>query len=179
MLVGAACHDYDHPGLNNPYLINTRNELAIRYNDKSPLENHHVSSAFFLMKDDSVNIFANLQRDDFKKVRERLIGMILSTDMSVHFSDLAKLKGRLVSNGNNFLFNNIIHHYYLYFIFLKYIEFNIKDKDKTMCMDILLHAADVSNPFKPYEIYSLWAKRVLEEFWNQVKNYFSIQLIFI
>lgn len=100
MLVGAACHDYDHPGLNNPYLINTRHELAIRYNDKSPLENHHVSSIFFLMKDDSLNILSNLAKEDFKKTRERLISMILSTDMSVHFSDLAKLKGRLVSNGN-------------------------------------------------------------------------------
>jgi hypothetical protein len=35
--------------------------------------------------------------------------MILATDMSVHFSDLAKLKARLASNGKKFkkLFKNI------------------------------------------------------------------------
>lgn len=49
MYMAAAVHDYQHPGLNNPYLVNSRHELAIRYNDKSPLENHHASSAFFLM----------------------------------------------------------------------------------------------------------------------------------
>ena len=40
-------------------------------------------------------------KDDAKKFRERMISMILSTDMSVHFADLAKLKGRLTSPGNN------------------------------------------------------------------------------
>jgi cAMP-specific phosphodiesterase 4 len=34
-------------------------------------------------------------------------------------------------------------------------------------MDMILHAADVSNPFKPFEIFSNWAKFVLEEFWAQ------------
>ncbi len=35
-------------------------------------------------------------------------------------------------------------------------------------MDILLHAADISNPFKPFSVYEKWTFRVLEEFWIQV-----------
>lgn len=38
LLLSAAAHDSDHPGFNNIYLSNTRNELAMIYNDRSPLE---------------------------------------------------------------------------------------------------------------------------------------------
>lgn len=34
-------------------------------------------------------------------------------------------------------------------------------------MDSLLHAADISNPFKPYHTYEKWTQRVLAEFWDQ------------
>jgi cAMP-specific phosphodiesterase 4 len=33
-------------------------------------------------------------------------------------------------------------------------------------MDSILHAADISNPFKPFHIYDVWCKKVLEEFWQ-------------
>lgn len=49
MLIGGACHDHEHPGFNNVYLIETKNEIAIKYNDVSVLENHHVASTFALM----------------------------------------------------------------------------------------------------------------------------------
>ena len=75
--------------------------------------------------------------------------MILSTDMAVHFQDLAKLKARLASQG----------------IKLLHSEFDPREKDKSMCMEVLLHAADISNPFKPFNTYEKWTHRVLEEFW--------------
>lgn len=49
MLVSAFCHDLDHPGYNNVYQVNARTELAIRYNDISPLENHHAAVAFDIL----------------------------------------------------------------------------------------------------------------------------------
>ena len=49
MLVSAFCHDLDHPGYNNIYQVNARTELAIRYNDISPLENHHAAVAFDIL----------------------------------------------------------------------------------------------------------------------------------
>ncbi len=98
MYIGAACHDYEHPGVNNIFLVNTLNKLAIIYNDKSPLENHHVSGSFKITKEHSdCNIFENLSIQEYKKVRERLISMILKTDMSVHFEDIASLNSRLKS----------------------------------------------------------------------------------
>mmetsp|Transcript_48231 Transcript_48231/g.73421 ORF Transcript_48231/g.73421 Transcript_48231/m.73421 type:complete len:81 (+) Transcript_48231:91-333(+) len=77
------------------YLIMTRHDYSIRYNDKSVLENFHVASAYNLTKEDNLNIFNRFSRDEYFKIRDRIIAMVLATDMSSHFSDLAKLKGRL------------------------------------------------------------------------------------
>ena len=33
-ILAAAIHDHDHPGLNNAFLVATRHEWAVRYNDQ-------------------------------------------------------------------------------------------------------------------------------------------------
>lgn len=45
-VLSAACHDVEHPGFNNLYLVETRHDIAIRYNDNSVLENHHIATTF-------------------------------------------------------------------------------------------------------------------------------------
>lgn len=67
--------------------------------DKAVLENHHASAAFKLALEEKNEIFKNFSREDYSKIRERIIGMILATDMSLHFTDIAKLKGRLTTSG--------------------------------------------------------------------------------
>lgn len=69
MYMAAAAHDYEHPGFNNPFLINARHDLAITYNDASPLENHHAYSVFRLLEQDQCNVFAHLTKEDIKKSR--------------------------------------------------------------------------------------------------------------
>jgi hypothetical protein len=49
LLISSMVHDTDHPGVNNLYLVATRDKLALRYNDKSVLENHHIAVAFNTM----------------------------------------------------------------------------------------------------------------------------------
>jgi len=143
MYIAAAIHDFEHPGFNNAFQVNTRSEFAIRYNDKAVLENHHVSASFKLMSEDAYNIFKNFSREEFTKIRERIVSMVLATDMAQHFADIGKLKGRLAA------------------------DFNPKDKDKNLCMELMLHCCDISNPAKPWEISRDWAFKVLEEFWVQ------------
>lgn len=87
MIIGGACHDHEHPGVNNVYLVETRDEVAIKYNDVSVLENHHVASSFSLIQQEKYNIFMNFDKADYKKIRAKMIGCILSTDMSKHFAD--------------------------------------------------------------------------------------------
>ena len=49
LYLAAACHDYDHPGLNNDFLIKSQHPLAILHNDRSPLEQHHCSAGYRLL----------------------------------------------------------------------------------------------------------------------------------
>ena len=51
--------------------------------------------AFQIISQDEFNIFTNFNREQYTKVRERIIGMVLATDMTHHFTDIAKLKARL------------------------------------------------------------------------------------
>lgn len=43
-----------------------RSEVAILYNDRSVLENHHVSAAYRLMAEEDMNILVNLNKDDWR-----------------------------------------------------------------------------------------------------------------
>lgn len=52
------------------YQINARTELAIRYNDISPLENHHCAVAFQILAQPECNILCNVQPDGFKQIRQ-------------------------------------------------------------------------------------------------------------
>lgn len=44
-----------------------RSDTAILYNDRSVLENHHLSAAFrLLQEDEEMNILSNLSKDDWR-----------------------------------------------------------------------------------------------------------------
>ena len=49
--------------------INAKTELAKRYKDLSPLENHHCSVMFNILSNPDSNIFINLSQDQFIQVR--------------------------------------------------------------------------------------------------------------
>ena len=61
------------------------------------LENYHVAASYMLIKDKEMNIFSNLSKADCKSSREKIIAMVLATDMSQHFTELALLKTRLAA----------------------------------------------------------------------------------
>ena len=53
-------HDFEHLGVNNDFLVRLGDGLAITYNDRSPLENHHLAAAFGLLGLDEYNFLAAL-----------------------------------------------------------------------------------------------------------------------
>ncbi|KAL4512042.1 hypothetical protein ABPG72_005044 [Tetrahymena utriculariae] len=145
MYFSAAIHDFDHPGYNNVFLINTQNILALKFNDQSVLENHHVSSVYeMILKNNNLNIFSNFSNDEYKQFREMVVNMVLATDMTKHFTDISKLKSRIAAT-----------------------DFEIDGKDKKTVMESLLHASDISNPARPWEICYQWTNKVMTEFWAQ------------
>ena len=97
MVVGGWCHDFEHPGYNAAFLMKTNDRLAVRYNDISVLENHHVAATYEWLSKTENNIFERFEADAKKEVRRMMIDMILATDMSKHFADLGKFKSRIVA----------------------------------------------------------------------------------
>ena len=61
--------------------ITTRTKVAIRYNDKSVLENFHIA-----------NIFKPFKPEEYRIMRRRIIEGILATDMKKHQKVIGKIK---------------------------------------------------------------------------------------
>lgn len=63
-------HDFEHGGLTNDFLVNTLDRLAVRYNDRSPLENHHLAAAFTLMQQPDFHYLSGLPKAEFDRFRK-------------------------------------------------------------------------------------------------------------
>lgn len=47
--------------------VHCRSDVAMLYNDRSVLENHHISAAYRLLQDgDDINFLLNLSKDDWR-----------------------------------------------------------------------------------------------------------------
>jgi hypothetical protein len=91
-LVSACLHDFEHPGVNNVFLVSMNDQIAVAHNDVSVLENHHIAASFELMMTDAkCNWTVNMSRDQFKRVRKVIIETVLTTDMTKHFIELGTI----------------------------------------------------------------------------------------
>ncbi|XP_076105503.1 high affinity cAMP-specific and IBMX-insensitive 3',5'-cyclic phosphodiesterase 8B-like isoform X6 [Mytilus galloprovincialis] len=166
-LIAAIVHDLDHPGRTNAFLVNEKNQLAILYNDQAVLENHHSALAFQLTwKDDSVNIFKNLETDDYKILRQNIIDMVLATEMKQHFQHLNKFinsinKGCLKMDETSSMSGNGSPDSTMMLNQLSAPE------NKTFIKRILIKCADVANPCRPLDVCKEWGKRIAEEYFLQ------------
>ncbi|KAJ8403387.1 hypothetical protein AAFF_G00351590 [Aldrovandia affinis] len=140
MVFAAAIHDFEHTGTTNNFHIQTRSEVAILYNDRSVLENHHVSAAYRLMQEDEMNILVNLSKDDWRELRALVIEMVMSTDMSCHFQQIKTMRGSLQQP---------------------------EGIDKAKALSLMLHAADISHPAKSWGLHYRWTRALMEEFFRQ------------
>ncbi len=158
LLVAGVCHDVGHKGYNNDYQIKMYTDLAITYNDKSVLENFHITETFKLLKNDKLNILRNLSKNDFSYMRKRIIEMILATDMYFHSRIIALMKSRIennnIKNGEN---SDKI---------LKDSENNLFNEQQEV-LNYLIHIGDISHSTKSFELTYKWTCLLCEEFWRQ------------
>merc|ERR1719181_1694661 len=91
LLVAALCHDLGHFGKTNQFLVETGHSLALRYNDKSPLENMHCATMFEICRDSSNDVFLKTTAQIRKEVRKVCISAILHTDNANHFEMVKSL----------------------------------------------------------------------------------------
>jgi len=159
LLLSAVVHDVDHPGNTNTFEINTGSDLAAIYNDKSVLENHHCSTAFRLMRGSNCGVLSSLSSSDTREIRKAVVAAVLATDMAVHFQMVGEMAQKAPKNGEE----------------LQYDE----EGDKLFLCSILLHAADLSNPYRRFDMTQEWARRVAEEFNNQIAKEKELGLPFL
>ena len=148
-------------GLNNNFQINSRSEIALRYNDVSVLEN--VSVSWFFSKligpgcDHAINIFTGLSPNQFGVARSIIVKSVLDTDMSHHFLMMAKMQ-----NHQEELAGKNITEWFS--------QYNRKGATYNPALDMLcfiLHLADISNPAKPHPMFLTWADAILTECFSQ------------
>lgn len=92
LFIAQLSHDVAHPGVNNNFLVLKGDDLALTYNDLSPLENMHAHVCFQTMRRPGHNVMETLTSDVFTHVRSRIIDAILATDMKEHYQLVEKLQ---------------------------------------------------------------------------------------
>jgi hypothetical protein len=147
--VAALSHDVSHFGRTNAFLVETRHELAVRYNDSAVLENFHASMTFQLIKSGgSTDITAGLPRREERRFRARVIQLILATDSSAHFQLVGELRMRLLSKS---LFEDP----------------QLEEADRRIVLSCTLRAADLAYHAMPLEEHTVWVERLVEEYAQQ------------
>lgn len=76
-------------------------------------------------------------------MRSKLVSIILSTDMSKHFTEMGKFKSRITA-----------------------ADFDPAGTDKELCMNMVFHLADISNPAKKFDICLKWTELLYVEFFH-------------
>uniref|UniRef100_A0A8C3QD81 Phosphodiesterase n=1 Tax=Geospiza parvula TaxID=87175 RepID=A0A8C3QD81_GEOPR len=159
-LIAATVHDVDHPGRTNSFLCNAGSELAILYNDTAVLESHHAALAFQLTtRDGKCNIFKNMERNEYRTLRQVIIDMVLATEMTKHFEHVNKFVNSinkplaaLEENGvSNTSIKTVLR----------------SPENRILIKRMLIKCADISNPCRPREQCIEWAGRISEEYFAQ------------
>mmetsp|Transcript_34757 Transcript_34757/g.108816 ORF Transcript_34757/g.108816 Transcript_34757/m.108816 type:complete len:699 (-) Transcript_34757:114-2210(-) len=151
-LFSACIHDFEHIGFNNDFLIKTQHDWAIDSNDKSPNENHHLISAFRILRQDDFNFLHRMpeaQRNQFRKI---VIELVLATDMGEHMAIVSKLKTNLLKRMENPD---------------DQIEDEPPDSLRILVLQGAIKVADIGHVYADRDVHIRWAERLEEEMWRQ------------
>ena len=145
-IIAALAHDVGHPGKNNRFLVLSRNEIAVLYNDISVLEMMHASLLFQLLKDKECDILQELGPEKWGVFRKDVIDMILATDMGKHFELLGQFKVKYLSTDLHDLSNGEV---------------------RLDLFKLMVKAADIGHAAKNTELHEMWCELVIQEFYEQ------------
>lgn len=160
MLIAATIHDYQHPGVSHPYLIQADHTSRYIYNDIDVLENFHLCQAFKVMK--QLDIFKYLNRQQKKTVHRNIVGCVLATNFGHQneliyemqndkkYHDMSFDQDSSGQSGGK----------------LKKKEIR---KTRSILRPLLLHASDISHCCKKLEIHKEWSERYWRE-WHTEKE---------
>lgn len=176
-LIAASVHDMGHDGVNNLFHVKNRSALALRYSDRSVLESFHAAFAFETMRDNPETNWHEMLNPKFQPdttqkavdlqnyIRKGITDMILATDTTKHDQLVKTLREKFVGDAAS--------------LPLRQREGDVsrrsssslqqpgKFENKAELLQVLLHAADISNPCRKRETALYFTRRVLNEFWAQ------------
>ena len=141
-ILAAVCHDLDHPGVNQSFLVATNNPLASLYQNNSVLENHHWRFALCIFKE--AELFDHFEQHVLDDMKEQLKHLILATDIARQneylrrFTDLISSKDFSMSNTD----------------------------DRALVLQMALKCADLGNPCRPWLISRVWSNLICDEFYR-------------
>jgi hypothetical protein len=160
------------PGHNNAFEVRSKSSLALLYNDQNVLEMHHLAIAFNIMSNASYDVFKGWSTDEAGEARKLIISCVLATDMDLHQSlqddllrrakrvgcmdDVSDTQGLNIEGTNAFDLSN--------------------RKELTAFYRCVLHAADVANPTRPFNVSARISMGAIQEFHEQTEAERSLGL---
>nr|CAB3264740.1 cGMP-specific 3',5'-cyclic phosphodiesterase-like [Phallusia mammillata] len=145
LVVACFCHDIDHRGTNNAFLIRAAAPMAILYNT-STLENHHYDTCLRISSMEGNNIFESFTENEFSDSCELMKHAILATDLALYFQRRNTFKGLLEKKPQ---------------------ERDFSDGNRMLLMSMMMTACDLSSITKPWEVQQKMAHLVTSEFYDQ------------
>ena len=146
LFFAALIHDVDHNGMNNDFLVKTDHDWAILHSDDSPLERHHLATAFECLHSRYKSVIAGLSRDQYTHFRKIVIEAVLGTDMKFHGTVVARMK----KLGDECDLETILSN----------------ASDRIFLLGCLLHVADLGAILRPMESQRRWGERITQEFYH-------------
>ncbi|XP_063334737.1 rod cGMP-specific 3',5'-cyclic phosphodiesterase subunit beta [Pelmatolapia mariae] len=154
MITAGFLHDIDHRGTNNLYQVKSGNPLA-KLHGSSILERHHLEFGKFLLADETLNIYQNLNRRQVDHVIHLMDIAIIATDLALYFKKRT-------------MFQKIVDLSHTYEDEKKWVDFmSLETTRKEIVMAMMMTACDLSAITKPWEVQSKVALSVAAEFWEQ------------
>lgn len=146
LFVAAVCHDANHDGFSNSYMLKAETPLGILFQNQSVMETHHCAVAISIIAKDELNLFHKLDDEDYAHVWDMIVQIILSTDMAKHFVHLNQMNQLVDSQ-----------------------EFDpaVIAEHRLLLLKNLLKCADISNVARPFELADRWCSILCEEFFMQ------------
>ncbi|XP_071053628.1 probable 3',5'-cyclic phosphodiesterase pde-5 isoform X2 [Onthophagus taurus] len=144
LFIGALCHDLDHRGKNNKFMLDTESPLAAIYST-STMEHHHFNQTVTILQQEGHNIFSKLSSSEYKQVLSLIKHCILATDLALFFPNKAKLNQ--IVQEHSFSWSNQEH--------------------RLLIQAIAMTASDLSASAKPWNIQVETVKIIFEEFYQQ------------
>ncbi|KAG1053361.1 hypothetical protein G6F43_004556 [Rhizopus delemar] len=194
LFIAALCHDIGHPGKNNQFEVSCQSKLAREFSNLSVLESKSCQMTLELMDKHG------LERHVYpKELKQSTVKMILATDMVCHFALLENIsilrsiihqdtRQRLCPLSPLFMPEKDPLNYFQD-AFPPSHAYKAPDstqltgpsqllpEERLMLCHILIHAADISNPCRPWPIFYHAAQLVCTEFFRQAEEEFHMRLI--